>query len=131
MIYVPYLAIIAAFALVHVPRIVVGREMHKQEGGYNNRDPRAQQARLEGLGRRALAAHNNGFEAFAPFVAGVLAAIQRGVRKEIVVGLCVAFVVVRSIYVAAYLADKSNARSGMWTLGVLATAGLMIFAVIG
>jgi uncharacterized MAPEG superfamily protein len=131
MIYVPYLAIIAAFALVHIPRFVVGREMHKQEGGYDNRDPRAQQASLEGLGRRALAAHNNGFEAFAPFVAGVLAAVQRGVRIEVIAGLCIAFVVVRSIYVAAYLADKSSARSGAWTLGTIATAALMICAAIG
>jgi uncharacterized MAPEG superfamily protein len=131
MIYVPYLAIIAAFALVHIPRFIVGREMHKQEGGYNNADPRAQQARLEGRGRRALAAHNNGFEAFAPFAVGVLMAAQRGVKLEVVAALCAAFVVVRSIYVAAYLADKASLRSGMWTLGVLATLALMVLAVIG
>jgi len=131
MLHVPYIAIAAAFALIYVPRFVVSREMARQEGGYNNNDPRAQQARLEGRGRRALAAHQNAFEAFAPFAAGVLAAIQRGVRTDVVAYLCIAFVAVRMLYVAAYLADKANVRSTMWGLGVVAIASLMVLAIIG
>ena len=131
MIYVPYLAILAAFVLIHVPRIIVGQEMKKQEGGYNNSDPRAQQMRLEGLGRRALAAHNNGFEAFGPFAVAVLACGQRGVKLEVVAAIAIGFVVVRSLYVAFYLADKPSARSGVWTLGMLATLALFVYAVIG
>lgn len=129
--YVPYVAILAAFVLIHVPRIVVGREMKKQAGGYDNREPRAQQAQLAGLGRRALAAHHNSFEAFAPFAVGVLMAAQRGVGLNLVAGLCIAFVVARAIYVAAYLADNHLLRSGVWTIGMVATAALMIAAIVG
>lgn len=130
MVYVPYFAIVAAFLLIFVPRFVVTREMAKQQGGYDNHDPRAQQTRLDGLGRRALGAHNNGFEAFAPFVAGVLAAAQRGVNLELAAALCAAFVVARSIYVAAYLSNKASLRSSMWTLGTIASLVLLISAAV-
>ena len=131
MIYVPYLAILAAFLLIYVPRQVVSVEMKKLEGGYNNNDPRAQQAKLEGLGRRAHGAHMNGFEAFAPFAVAVLAAMQRSPRLTVIGALCIGFVAVRTVYVAAYLADKANLRSGMWALGMLAITVLMVLAVIG
>ena len=42
-------------------KVVVGIEMHKL-GGYDNKYPREQQARLEGVGARMLAAHQNCFE---------------------------------------------------------------------
>lgn len=132
MVCLPYAAILVAFALIHVPRAtVVAREMAKLDGGYNNREPRAQQAQLSGVGRRALGAHHNAIEAFPPFAIGVLAALARGVSLDVVSYLAIGFVVVRTIYVVAYLADKSALRSGVWTLGTLATAALMITAVAG
>jgi uncharacterized MAPEG superfamily protein len=129
MVHVPYIAIAVAFALIYLPRQIVSLEMKKLEGGYNNHDPRAQQGKLDGLGRRALGAHHNGFEAFAPFAVGVLAAIQRGVRIETVAYLSIAFVVVRTGYTIAYLADKTSLRSGLWGLGVAAIGTLMVFSI--
>ena len=129
--YVPYIAIALAFGLVYVPRLIVSREMAKQEGGYDNSEPRAQQAKLDGLGRRALGAHQNGFEAFAPFAIGVLASIQRGGNVQASAYMSILFIVARSAYIYAYLANKPTLRSGMWTLGILATSVLMILAIIG
>jgi uncharacterized MAPEG superfamily protein len=129
--YVPYIAIALAFGLVYVPRLIVSREMAKLEGGYDNSEPRAQQAKLDGLGRRALGAHQNGFEAFAPFAVGVLASIQRGGNVQAAAYMSILFIVARSAYVYAYLANKPTLRSGMWTLGILATSVLMILAIIG
>jgi uncharacterized MAPEG superfamily protein len=129
--YVPYIAIALAFGLVYVPRLIVSREMAKLEGGYNNSEPRAQQAKLDGLGRRALGAHQNGFEAFAPFAIGVLASIQRGGNVQAAAYMSILFIVARSAYIYAYLANKPTLRSGMWTLGILATSVLMILAIIG
>ncbi len=131
MLYVPYAAILAAFALVHLPRQIVSLEMKKLPGGYNNNDPRGQQAQLEGRGRRALAAHQNGFEAFAPFAAGVLAAMQRYPHIAPIAYLCIGFVVVRTLYIMFYLNDKATLRSGMWGMGMLATGALMILAIVG
>lgn len=129
--YVPYIAIALAFGLIYLPRQVVSREMAKLEGGYDNSEPRSQQQRLDALGRRALAAHHNSIEAFAPFAAGVLAAIQRGGNVHAAGYLSIAFIVARGAYIYAYLADKASLRSGMWTLGIVATSSLMILAIIG
>jgi uncharacterized MAPEG superfamily protein len=131
MLHVPYIAIIAAFALIYLPRQIVTLEMRKQAGGYDNNDPRGQQARLDGLGRRALAAHHNGFEAFAPFAAAVLVAMQRGVKVDTVAYLAIAFVIVRTLYMVFYLADRPSLRSGMWALGMGAITALMVLAAIG
>ncbi len=126
----PYIAIAAAFVLIYLPRFVVWREMKKLEGGYDNREPRKQQAQLEGLGRRALAAHHNGFEAFAPFAVAVLAAVQRGVKLELVGVIAIGFAVVRLGYVVAYLADRPSLRSTLWSLGMTATAALLVLAIL-
>lgn len=131
MIRIPYIALLAAFALIYLPRLVVTGAMKKQQGGYNNNDPRAQQATLEGTGRRALAAHHNGFEAFAPFAVGVLAAMQRSSKLDAIAWISIAFVAVRSVFLVAYLADKATLRSSMWSLGMVCIAGLMAIAVIG
>ena len=129
--YVPYIAILYAAVLVYAPRQVAGIEMKKLQGGYNNRDPRAQQAQLDGLGRRAIAAHQNSFEAFPPFAIGVLASVQRGVKLEWIAIACAVFAVVRTGYIAAYLADKATLRSTLWAIGILATTALMILAIVG
>lgn len=129
--YLPYISLAAAFALIYLPRQIVSLEMKKLQGGYNNNEPRHQQAQLEGRGRRALAAHLNGFEAFAPFAAGVLAAAQRGVRVELVGAIAIAFVVARTVYVVAYLADRGTLRSTVWGVGMLCTSALLVLAIVG
>jgi len=131
--YVPFLAILAAYALIYVPRMgPVSKAMNAMPGGYNNRDPRTQVAALEGAGRRAANAHQNAIEAFAPFAAGVIVAMLRTpVHHDLIPLICIGFVVVRTVYMFAYIADKPSLRSGMWTLGTVATGALMVLGVIG
>ena len=128
--YVPYIAIAAAFALVYAPRLVVMVEMRKLEGGYDNREPRAQQAQLEGIGRRALAAHYNSFEAFAPFAVGVIVALMRG-HLTATAYISIAFIAARVVYIYAYLANRATLRSTAWAIGITATTSLMFLAIIG
>jgi len=129
--YVPYIAILLAFLQIHIPRQIVGGEMKKLAGGYDNRDPRGQQGQLAGRGKRALAAHQNGFEAFAPFAVAVLACVQRGVRPDLVGWLAIGFIAVRTVYLVAYLGDRPSLRSAMWGGGMLATMALMGAAIAG
>jgi uncharacterized MAPEG superfamily protein len=129
--YVPYVAIVLAFLQIHVPRQVAGGEMKKLAGGYDNHDPRGQQSQLAGRGKRALAAHQNGLEAFAPFAVAVLACVQRAVRPELVGWLAIGFIAVRTVYIAAYIADRPSLRSAMWAVGMLVTVALMGAAVAG
>jgi uncharacterized MAPEG superfamily protein len=121
--------VIAVFGLIWVPRVFVLRAQIAQPGGLDNRYPRDQQTRLEGLPRRANAAHSNTFEAFAPFAAAVIIAHLAGANAHWSAILSVAFVVLRCIYVAAYLGDRSSLRSVVWILGLATTWLLFLLGV--
>ncbi|PWB71515.1 MAG: hypothetical protein C3F15_12630 [Holophagae bacterium] len=117
--------IVAAWVVVYLTKLPIALAMQRA-GGYDNRHPRAQQAALNGWGARALAAHLNGFETFAPFAAAVLVADAVGAPDGLVAGLAVLFVVSRVAYVACYIADLSSLRSAVWGVGFLATLGLFL-----
>lgn len=122
----PFLCVIAAFVLIWVPRIFVLRAQAAEPGGLDNRNPRDQQARLEGLGRRANAAHANSFEAFAPFAVAVVLAHLTHASDRWSSALAIAFVLLRFVYIAAYLGDRPTLRSAVWILGLVATSALML-----
>ncbi len=116
---VPYVSLIVAVLLAYWPRAVAGQAMKAMPGGYDNRQPRDQQARLDDRGRRALAAHLNGMEVLPVFGIAVLAAAQRHVGIGVQLLCCTIFVLARLVYVLAYLNDKASLRSGMFGLGML------------
>jgi uncharacterized MAPEG superfamily protein len=107
----------------------VAKEQAKMPEGYDNAMPRDQQARLSPVGRRAQGAHMNGFEAFAPFAAGILACRVANVDLTATVILGAIFVIARAIYVFLYLTDRPSARSFVWSIGFLATCALLLYPV--
>ena len=115
--------------LNYVVKVPVAIAMGRQKGGYDNRNPREQQARLEGWGRRAVAAHANGFEAFAPFAAAVLAAHVTHAPLASVNALAITFVIARVAYAALYIANVATLRSLVWGVGFFATLGLFGLAI--
>ena len=127
----PLLCVGIAFLLVYLPKIPLSVAMAKSPEGYDNRHPRDQQAKLEGWGRRAAAAHANGFESFAPFAAAVLVAHVAKADVGTCSMLAVAHVVARAIYPIVYIADIHALRSAVWFAGFLATFGLFGVAVLG
>jgi uncharacterized MAPEG superfamily protein len=122
---VHFWCLVAAWGVVYLTKLPVAVAMQRA-GGYDNHHPRAQQAALEGFGARAVAAHLNGFESFAPFAAAVLVAHLAGAPNAVVDLLAVIFVAARVLYVACYLADLAALRSAVWTVGFLATFGLFV-----
>ncbi|MFT3698165.1 MAG: MAPEG family protein [Kofleriaceae bacterium] len=131
--YVPWVALLWAFALIYIPRMgAVAAGMKAQPGGYDNSDPRAQQAQLTGAAKRAVAAHNNGIEAFPPFAVGVFAAVGRAHDKTTLIALiCIIFMIARTAYIWAYINDKPSLRSSLWSLGLLCTTALLVLGIIG
>jgi uncharacterized MAPEG superfamily protein len=113
----PYWMLLAALGLIYVPRMLVLRTLVKSPGGLDNNHPRVQQTKLEGFGARAQGAHMNGFEAFAPFAAGVLVCQVAHVDPTRVAWLSVAFVVLRTAYLGLYLANIAPVRSLTWFAG--------------
>ena len=128
---IPYVSLLLAVFLIYVPRGVVARSQAKQPEGYDNATPRVQISKLSDLGQRAQGAHMNSFEAFTLFAPAVLACESRRVSAASTAALCVTFVVIRGIYLGLYLGNKPSARSAVWALGLLATMGLYVLAILG
>ena len=102
-----------------------------QRGGksaFDNREPRLAFQRLEGIPRRAYAAHINAFECFAPFAAGVLAAGQAGVGHGFVSWMAGLWVLFRIGHLWAYVQDIAPARTAFFTLASLCSVALIVAA---
>ena len=121
----PLLCLPIAFVLIYAPKLPLSVAMAKQAEGYDNKSPRDQQAKLTGPGRRAAAAHANGFESFAPFAAGVLACEVTHARPQVAAILALVHVVARAVYPIFYIRDLDKLRSLTWIVGFLASLGLM------
>ena len=96
---------------------------------YDNRDVRSWQARLTGLAYRAHAAHLNSFEAFPFFAAAVLAAMVTGADAARVTLLAIAFVVLRLVYFAVYLANVAALRTLVWFGGLGCAVAIFVEAL--
>lgn len=120
---------ILALALVYLPKYVAFIPLLKM--GYDNRHPREQQQKLEGWGKRAIAAHQNGFESFPAFAAAILMAYVTQVNETHVHALGITHVIARTLYVFFYLGNVHVMRSIVWTIGLFCSVGLMVLAVIG
>ncbi|MEY4711624.1 MAG: hypothetical protein RIS88_1074 [Pseudomonadota bacterium] len=90
----------------------------RREGGYDNVNPRAWQARQEGRAAWAYAAQANSFEALPLFVAAVLVAHQMGANQALADALSVAFVTLRIVYIGAYVGGRASLRSLVWVLAL-------------
>ncbi|HEX7665865.1 MAG TPA: MAPEG family protein [Polyangiaceae bacterium] len=120
----------AAFVLIYLTRLPVSFAQLKT-GKFDNNHPRDQQAKLEGWGRRAVAAHMNGFEGFAGFAASVFVAHLAHGNEHTAGLLAITYVVARVIYVALYIGNVATLRSAVWTVGLVATFGLFVLPVLG
>jgi uncharacterized MAPEG superfamily protein len=94
-----------------------GYYRYKQPGGLDNKYPRLQVAKLEGPGHRAYAAQQNCWEALGMFSAALLAIHMSGVVIASLATLCTAFIVLRVVYIACYLANQDAMRSAAFIGG--------------
>jgi uncharacterized MAPEG superfamily protein len=115
-------------AAAFLPYITVA--FGKRDRTYDNRAPRDWEHKLDGLKRRAVAAHHNHFEAFAPFAAAVIIARIAQAPQDRVNALAAAFIVLRIAYTWAYLADRPGLRSLLWGLGFACVVAIFIAAAM-
>ena len=100
----------------------------KYDRTYDNRAPRDWEARLEGRARRAVFAHHNHFEAFAPFAAAVVIAHLARAPQLPVDVIAGAFIAARLAYTWAYVSDRHYLRSLLWMAGLACVVALFFFA---
>ncbi|MEO4013163.1 MULTISPECIES: MAPEG family protein [Pseudomonas] len=122
---IPFWCVFISALLIFVAKIPVAKAMNDQ-GGYDNHLPRQQQAQLTGFGARALAAHQNCFEAFILFAVGVLMAHTTQTAGWLIDLLAIIFVITRIIYLLCYWVDLAWQRSLVWFVGLVCSLLLMI-----
>ena len=123
---IPLLCILLAYVTIWIPKLISSYEQSKLEGGYDNDDPRIQRKQLTGRGARAQAAHENGFEVFAPFAASVFVSHLGGGEAQWAMIFATTFVVARTLYPFVYLSGKGGLRSTVWMIGGGATGALFL-----
>ena len=123
---IPILCIVVAYFLVYLPHFIAGSQRFKLPGGFDNAHPRDQTARLEGWAKRASAAHQNGHETFSPFAIAVVVAWVGHASEHTITMLAIAFVVLRLVYIAVYIANLHALRSLVWTCSLVTTATLFV-----
>jgi uncharacterized MAPEG superfamily protein len=95
---------------------------------YDNREPRVWLAKQQGFRARANAAQQNGFEAFPFFAVAVLVAhVMHGPQSRVDV-LAMAFIALRVVYLALYLAGFSALRSLVWFTGIATAVWIFLVA---
>lgn len=117
--------IICVAAIVFMPflaKIPVALQMHKLNG-YDNKNPRDQQAKLTGFGARAMAAHNNCFEAICLFAPTILLVLALDEHTVYTVQLCLLYVLTRLLYLVFYWMDLDKLRSLVWLIGIATLVG--------
>ncbi|WP_394129045.1 MAPEG family protein [Shewanella maritima] len=118
------ICLLIAMLLPYIAKVPVAKAMVAL-GGYDNQHPREQQARLQGFGARALAAHQNAFESLLIFgIACIVTMVSESVNQTTSM-LAITHVAARVLYHVLYLMDKSNARSLTWFVST--GASLAIF----
>jgi uncharacterized MAPEG superfamily protein len=121
---IAHLCVLVAAVL---PYLTVGGA--KAQQSYDNDAPRTYLGKLDGWRARANWAHQNHFEAFAPFAAGVILAEMAHAPQGRINALAVAFIIFRVAYTFIYVAGLGTVRSLVWCGGVLCVLWLFILAL--
>jgi uncharacterized MAPEG superfamily protein len=97
---------------------------------YDNAKPRDPAFYGDPLRARALAAHQNGLEAFPFFAIAVLFAEFRGAPQSLINELAVLFLIVRIAYVLTYIGNRPRLRSILWNIGFTINVGIFFLPLI-
>jgi uncharacterized MAPEG superfamily protein len=91
----------------------------RKDGGFDNHNPRVWLARQTDWRARANAAQANTFEALPFFFAAVIIAHQLGAIQITLDILCFLWLLLRMLFVIAYVGDMATIRSGLWIAALL------------
>jgi uncharacterized MAPEG superfamily protein len=125
---IPFWCLIAVIFIPLVLGAVGGGYRGKAFGAADNKDPRAQAAKLEGAGARAYAAQENAWEAAIMFTVAVITTHLAGLSASEAAPFTIAFVVLRIIPAVTYIKDIDKVRSGSFILGLVCMITLFVKA---
>ena len=94
----------------------------KTKNGFDlkaNHNPRDFLSTAKGVSKRANAAQQNAWEAFAPFAAAVIIASISNVDNKLIDYAAIVFILMRILHGVFYILDKATLRSLVWTIGMM------------
>jgi uncharacterized MAPEG superfamily protein len=97
---------------------------------FDNSRPRDAAFYADPIRARALAAHQNGIEAFPFFAVAVLLAEFRLGPQKLIDELAVLFLIVRVAYVFTYIGNRPTLRSILWSLGFAINVAIFFMPLI-
>jgi uncharacterized MAPEG superfamily protein len=100
----------------------------KASKGFDNNNPRAWLASVEGKKARAVAAMTNGYEGLPLFVAAVLTAHMLKGAQSSADMLALGYIASRAVFGIVYIAGLGTLRSLVWGLGLACIIGLFVVA---
>lgn len=125
----PTIALIALVAAVAIPLLYtgIGGALRKKEFGMlDGHHPRIQQARATQATARAIGAANNGWEALGTFAPGVIFALVSAPTSTVAPIFALAWIPLRLVHGAFYIADKPPLRTVAFAGGVVCALGLYL-----
>jgi uncharacterized MAPEG superfamily protein len=114
------LGAVLLYLLTNAPFKALGRH------DFDNQNPRDPAFYKQPLRARALGAHINGIETFPVFAFAVLLAEFRNCPQSRLDALALMFVVLRLLFVLAYLKGWGWTRTAIWNLGFLANLAIFL-----
>jgi uncharacterized MAPEG superfamily protein len=112
-------SIAIAALLIYLPFLAVGYGRFKV--GYDKAAPRTMLAKLPPFAQRATWAHENAFESMIVFAPAALMAYITQQQSAVALGAAVAYLVARTLYPVAYIANQPILRSLMFGIANLST----------
>ena len=107
-------ACILPMAVALMPKVA----SFKGKDHYDNAAPREWAGRQAGWAKRAIAAHQNGFEALPLFIAAVILAQQAHANQDRIDILAMVFVLIRVTYSIIYISNLATLRTLVWCAGI-------------
>ncbi len=117
-----------AVLMPYLAKAPIAFAMNKLDG-YDNKHPRDQQAKLTGFGARALAAHQNCFEALAVFAVALAVVLGTSNVHQITELLAITHIIARILYCVFYYLNLDVLRSLVWFVGLGSAVAMIVVSI--
>jgi uncharacterized MAPEG superfamily protein len=125
---VPFWCLFVAAVLPYVLSTLGGYFRMRQLGSLDNKHPRIQKTKLEGIGARIFAAEQNAFEILPVFAAAVLVSHLAGADAARAAQLSEVFVLTRILHPILYAANQDILRSIVFLVGLGCCIALFVIS---
>ena len=125
---VPFWCLVVVIFIPLVLAGLGGGQRSKAFGEADNKNPREQAKKLDGIGARVYAAQENAWEAAIMFSVAVITTHLAGLSPSEAAPYTIAFVLLRVAHAFCYVRDIDKVRSAVFILGLICIITLFVKA---